>query len=46
MFFAATDSTDNISRSVHVSSSDPVIGAFKIEGTSERGYKIKVNSYF
>lgn len=46
MFFADTDSTDNISRSVYVSSSDPIIGAFNIEGTSERGYKIKVNSFF
>ena len=46
MFFADTDSTDNISRSVYVSSSDPIIGAFNIEGTSKRGYKIKVNSFF
>ena len=46
MFFAATDSTDNINRSVMVASSDPIIGSFEILGVSKNGYRIKVNSLF
>ena len=46
MFFAATDSTDNINRSVMVASSDPIIGSFDILDVTRNGYLIKVNSFF
>ena len=46
MFFAATDSTDNINRSVMVASSDPIIGSFDILDVTRDGYLIKVNSFF